>query len=79
MVLNAEVEKIKAMLASDIIRFVVEFLEAHELTDWAHELPDGTEEIIEAYLIPKKEAGELKTAVRLFLEKAKYSSKNTRR
>ena len=77
MVLNAEVEKIKATLASDIIRFVVEFLESHELTDWIHDLPNGEEETTEAYIIPKKETDELKVAVRLFLEKAKYSSKNT--
>jgi len=68
-------EKMKATLTGQLIGFVAEFLEAHELTDWCHELPEGGEETIEAYLIPKKEAEELKTAVKLFLEKAKYLEK----
>jgi len=65
-------EQAKATLASAIIDNVVEFIEAHKLTDWCHELPNGNEEIIESYLIPKNEVEDLRTAVKLFLEKAKY-------
>jgi len=61
-------EKEKAALIGKLIGFVTEFIESHELTDWCHELPEGGEESIQAYLIPKREADDLKTAMELFLE-----------
>ena len=61
-------EKEKAALIGKLIGFVAEFIESHEMTEWCHELPEGGEESIEAYLIPKREAEGLKTAMKLFLE-----------
>ena len=62
-------EKEKAALIGKLIGFVAEFIESHKLTDWLHEAPEGGEETIEAYLIPKREAEDLKTAMKFFLEK----------
>ena len=61
-------EKEKAALIGKLIGFVAEFIESHELTDWCHELPEGGEQTIEAYLIPKREADGLRAAVKSFLE-----------
>ena len=61
-------EKEKAALIGKLIGFVTEFIESHETTEWCHDLPDGGEETVEAYLIPNRELDELKTAVKSFLE-----------
>ena|GEM_PF-6770294 len=61
-------EKEKAALIGKLTGFVAEFIESHELTDWCHELPEGGEETIEAYLIPKREAEALKKVMKFFLE-----------
>jgi len=61
-------EKEKATLIGKIVGFVAVFIESHELTDWCHELPEGGEESIEAYLIPKRESDELRAAMKSFLE-----------
>lgn len=61
-------EEEKAALIGKLVGFVAEFIESHELTDWCHELPGGGEESIEAYLIPKREVDDLKTATKSFLE-----------
>ena len=61
-------EKEKAALIGKLVGFVAEFIESHKLTDWCHELPEGGEESIEAYLIPKRESDELRAAMKAFLE-----------
>ena len=61
-------EKEKAALIGKLIGFVAEFIECHEMSDWDHALPDGSEETIEVYLIPKREADDLRAAMKSFLE-----------
>jgi len=60
--------KEKAALIGKLIGFVAVFIESHELTDWCHELPEGGEETVEAYLIPKREADDLRAAMKSFIE-----------
>lgn len=60
-------EKEKVALIGKLVGFVAEFIESHELTDWCHELPEGGEETIESYLIPKREADDLRAAMKSFL------------
>jgi len=61
-------DKEKAALIARLISFVVEFIEAHEMTEWCHELPEGGEETIEAYLIPKQATDNLRDEMQSFLE-----------
>ena len=65
---DLDYEKEKAALIVKLIGFVTEFIESHELTDWCHELPECGEETVEAYLIPKREADDLRAAIKSFLE-----------
>jgi len=61
-------EKEKTALIGKLIGFVAEFIESHETTEWCHDLPEGGEETIEAYLIPKRESDDLRAAMKSFLE-----------
>ena len=65
---DLDYEKEKTALIGKLIGFVAEFIESHETTEWCHELPEGGEETIEAYLIPKQESDELRAAMKSFLE-----------
>ena len=65
---DLDYEKEEAALIGKLIGFVAEFIESHEMTEWCHELPEGGEETIEAYLIPKREADGLRAVMKSFLE-----------